>query len=53
MNDFLSVIRSAPLFSGIPEAELSAMLPCLSAEIKDFPKAIRQSRSALCCRERF
>ena len=38
MKDFLAVIRSAPLFSGISEEELTAMLCCLRAEKKDFPK---------------
>lgn len=38
MKNFLPVIRSAQLFSGISEDELAAMLPCLSAEKKDFPK---------------
>ncbi len=38
MKDFLPVIRTAPLFSGISEEELSAMLACLKAEKKDFPK---------------
>ena len=38
MKNFLSVIRSAQLFSGISEEELSAMLSCLNAEKKDFPK---------------
>ena len=38
MKDFLPVIRSAPLFSGISEEELSAMLSCLGAEKKDFSK---------------
>ena len=38
MKDFLPVIRSAQLFSGISEEELTAMLSCLSAEKKDFPK---------------
>ncbi len=38
MKDFLSVICSAPLFYGITEGELSAMLSCLKAEKKDFPK---------------
>ena len=36
--DFLPVIRSARLFSGISEEELTAMLSCLGAERKDFPK---------------
>ena len=38
MKDFLPGIRSAPLFSGISEDELTAMLSCLRAEKKDFPK---------------
>lgn len=38
MEEFLSTIRSAPLFSGVSEAELTAMLVCLKAEKKDFPK---------------
>ena len=38
MKDFLPVIRSSQFFSGISEAELTAMLSCLKAEKKDFPK---------------
>ncbi len=38
MKEFFSVIRSAPLFSGISEEELTAMLACLGAEKKDFPR---------------
>ena len=38
MEEFLSTIRSAPLFSGVSEAELTALLACLKAEKKDFPK---------------
>ena len=38
MKDFLPVIRSAQLFTGISVEELTAMLSCLSAEKKDFPK---------------
>ena len=38
MKDFLPVIRSAQLFSGVSEDELTAMLSCLRAEKKDFPK---------------
>lgn len=38
MNDFLSVIRSSQLFSGISENELTAMLSCLNAKKEDFPK---------------
>lgn len=38
MKDFLPVFRSSPLFSGISAEEASAMLSCLQAEKKDFPK---------------
>ena len=38
MKDFLPVIRSSPLFSGISAEEASDMLSCLQAEKKDFPK---------------
>lgn len=38
MKDYLSVIRSARLFSGISEEELTPMLTCLKAEKKDFAK---------------
>ena len=38
MKDYLSVIRSARLFSGISEEELTPMLTCLKAEKKDFTK---------------
>ena len=38
MKDFLPVLRSSPLFSGISAEEASAMLSCLQAENKDFPK---------------
>ena len=38
MKDFLPVIRSSPLFFGISAEEASAMLSCLQAEKKDFPK---------------
>ena len=38
MKDFLPVIRSAQLFSGVSEDEMTAMLSCLKAEKKDFPK---------------
>ena len=38
MKEFFPVIRSAQLFSGISEEELTAMLSCLRAEKKDFPK---------------
>ena len=38
MKDFLPVIRSSQLFSGISEGELTAMLSCLKAERRDFQK---------------
>ena len=38
MKDFLPILRSSQLFSGISESELAAMLSCLRAEKKDFPK---------------
>ena len=38
MEDFLPVIRSAPLFFGVSEGELTAMLACLNAEKRDFLK---------------
>lgn len=38
MKDFFPVLRSSPLFSGISAEEASAMLSCLQAEKKDFPK---------------
>lgn len=38
MKEFLSVLRSSQLFSGVSEEELTAMLSCLRAESRDFPK---------------
>lgn len=38
MKDFIPIIRSAPLFAGISDDELSAMLSCLDAKEKSFPK---------------
>ena len=38
MKDFLPVIRSSTLFSGISEEEVTAMLSCLNAEERSFPK---------------
>ncbi len=38
MKEFFPVIRSATLFSGISAEELTAMLACLGAEKKNFPK---------------
>ncbi|HBF14706.1 MAG TPA: Crp/Fnr family transcriptional regulator [Clostridiales bacterium] len=38
MKKFISVLRSAPLFAGISEDELTAMLSCLDTRTADFPK---------------
>ena len=38
MQEFLSVIRSSPLFSGISEQELAAMIACLGTKTERFPK---------------
>ena len=38
MKDFFPLLRSSQLFSGISQEELTAMLSCLRAEKKDFPK---------------
>ncbi len=38
MNDFLPIIRSSQLFLGVSEDELTAMLACLNAETRNFPK---------------
>ncbi len=38
MNDFLPVIRSSPLFSGVSEEELTAILACLGAKKERFPR---------------
>ena len=38
MKDFLPIIRSSHLFSGISEDELTAMLTCLDTRKEDFPK---------------
>ncbi len=38
MKDYLSVLLSSQLFSGISENELTAMLSCLDTRIEDFPR---------------
>ena len=38
MKEFLPVIRSSSLFSGISETELAAMLSCLGTKTGSFPK---------------
>ena len=40
MKNFLSVIRSSPLFSGISEDELAPMLSCLDTREENFPKNV-------------
>lgn len=38
MKEFLPIIRSSTLFSGISEEELTAMLTCLETKTENFPK---------------
>lgn len=38
MKNFLSVIKSSQLFSGVSEDELTAMLSCLDTRMESFPK---------------
>ena len=38
MKEFLPIIRSSSLFSGISEEELTAMLTCLDTKTESFPK---------------
>ena len=38
MQEYFSVIRSSPLFSGISGPELAAMLTCLDARQENYPK---------------
>lgn len=38
MKEFFSVLLSSPLFAGISEEELAAMLTCLDPKKKDFPQ---------------
>ena len=38
MKEFFDVIRSSPLFAGVCEEELAAVLACLEAEKREFPK---------------
>ena len=40
MKNFLSVIRSSQLFSGISEDELTPMLSCLDTRAESFPKDV-------------
>lgn len=38
MNQYLSVFESCPLFNGIPQSELTTILRCLCAYIREFPQ---------------
>ena len=38
MKEFLPILRSSALFSGISESKLAAMLSCLDTRTEDFPK---------------
>ena len=38
MEEYLSILRSAQLFSGVTEAELLSMLTCLDAKTESYPK---------------
>ena len=38
MKEFLPIIHSSPLFSGVSEDEVSAMLGCLEAKAQSYPK---------------
>ena len=45
MKEFFPVLHAAPLFSGISDEELAAMLSCLEARIDAFPKGARLLRA--------
>ena len=56
MKEFFPVLRSSQLFSGVSEEELTAMLTCLGAEKRSFPRRpfccapeTRRSPSVWCC----
>lgn len=38
MKEFLPIIKTSQLFSGMAEGEISAMLSCLAAKTADYPK---------------
>ena len=44
MKEFFPVLHATPLFSGISDEELAAMLSCLGARIDTFPKGSRLLR---------
>ena len=45
MKEFFPVLHAAPLFSGISDDELAAMLSCLGARLDTFPKGARLLRA--------
>ena len=45
MKEFFPVLHAAPLFSGISDEELAAMLSCLGARLDTFPKGSRLLRA--------
>jgi len=45
LKDFLPIIRTSQLFSGIADSEISAMLSCLAAKTADYPKGAYILRS--------
>ena len=40
MKEFFSILAASPLFSGVTEDELDAMLTCLAAKAEQFPKDV-------------
>ena len=40
MKEFFPILAASPLFSGVTEDELDAMLTCLAAKIEQFPKDV-------------
>ena len=40
MKEFFPILAASPLFSGVTEDELDAMLTCLAAKTEHFPKDV-------------
>ena len=40
MKEFFPILAASPLFSGVTENELDAMLTCLAAKTEQFPKDV-------------
>ena len=40
MKEFVPSLAASPLFSGVTEDELDAMLTCLAAKTEQFPKDV-------------